>query len=62
MTRAVATGDVLAAYHAERMREREACVHAVLAEPDDEPEMSWETRHALQEAKARIIERMRRQP
>jgi hypothetical protein len=55
-------GELLQLYQAERTLERDRCVHAVLAEPDDEPDMSWETRHALQEAKARIIERIRRMP
>lgn len=52
-------GDLLQLYHAERMRERDECVRDVLAEPDDEPGMTWEEKQALQTAKRNIIERMR---
>jgi hypothetical protein len=59
MTSAV-KGDLLQLFCAERQRERDDCVRDVLAEPDSEPDMSWEVREALAEAKRRIIERMRR--
>lgn len=53
-------GELLELFRAERQRERDACLFDVLAEPDDEPTLSWEERQAVQTAKRNIIERMRR--
>lgn len=53
-------GELLALFEAERLRERDSCVGDVLAEPDDDHTLSWREKQAVKNAKASIIERMRR--